>query len=428
MDRAQGPGSQRSEGACVAMRVHVGTRSRLVIAAAIAVVLAAFQLSVAPVLAATADEDHLPNKPLVEGRKVFEEKGCIRCHGISLEGDARGLGPDLGRGRSWQDLMQLSGSLWNHAPTMLDKMKAQGVTPATLSPDEMGKLSTYLLFLNFLDQPGDAARGREVFESRSCARCHQFAGHGGTMGPRLDEIGQYASSLFMTQALWNHGPEMSAKMAELGIERPRLAGDDITNIIAFIRGPDLPPPSPQDIASQIGSPRAGKALFTSMGCIKCHAISGSGGTAGPDLSALRMPRVSAMAGEMWNHGPAMWEKIKALGIPFPRFDGSQMSDLLAFLYFAQYMDDRGDQARGAKLFREKSCADCHDPGEGGSRVGPDLPASEAVRSPLLWASAIWNHAPAMAEQMRKNSLAWPQFADDEMRDLVAFLRARRQGK
>jgi cytochrome c2 len=216
-------------------------------------------------------------------------------------------------------------------------------------------------------------------------------------------------------------------MATLGLERPRLEGDEVAEIVAFIRGPGRAAPSLQEMAAQLGNPRAGKAAFSTKGCVKCHAIAGAGGTIGPDLAA-RSPTgsIGEMAGALWNHGPVMWRKMQATGVTFPKLSGPEMSSLLAYLYFVQYMDERGDPVRGAELFRAKSCASCHVANQAGVRVGPDLATSNAMRSPLDWASAMWSHAPAMAEKFRDLGMPWPRFADDEMRDLVAFLRSHRE--
>ena len=375
-----------------------------------------------------ADEhDSPPNQPLVEGKQLFESKGCGHCHGVVGGKTEEHVGPDLGRGRSWRDVMELAGALWNHTPAMLTEMRAQAVERAALTPDDLGKLSAYLLYSRFLDEPADAERGREIFEARSCARCHQLGGRGGTVGPRLDELAPQVSSLFMAQALWNHGPEMAAKMTELGIERPRLEGDDVAAIVVFIRGPGGAAPSQQEMAAQLGSPLAGKAVFSTKGCVKCHAIAGTGGTIGPDLAARSpMGSVGEMAGALWNHGPTMWRKMGTTGVAFPKLSGPEMSSVLAYLYFVQYMDERGDSVRGAELFRAKSCASCHVTNAAGERAGPDLATSDAMRSPLAWASAMWTHAPAMAEKFRDLGMPWPRFADDEMRDLVSFLRSRRE--
>ena len=365
-----------------------------------------------------------PNQPLVEGKQVFDAKGCAGCHSVRGGTTAPRSGPDLGRQQSWGDVMQFAGSLWNHTPAMSAKMREQGMSRPTVSPEEMGKLVPYLFAARFLDEPGDATRGRELFVQRSCAECHQLAGRGGTVGPRLDELKDYVSSSFMTQALWNHGPDMATKMAERKIVRPRLEDDDVAHIVAYIRG-DAQGASALDLAyAQAGSPQAGKAVFQQKGCTHCHAIAGTGGTVGPDLGSLR-PRahVAEMAAALWNHGPPMWARMKALGIPFPKLTDAEMADLLAYLYFVQYMGHSGDAARGAQVFRDKSCSGCHAVRGEGQNGAADLSASSAVRSPFHWTAAMWNHTSGVEKKEDGQQPAWPRFDDDQMRDLVEFLRS-----
>jgi len=324
--------------------------------------------------------------------------------------------------------MQLAGSLWNHAPAMLEEMNARHIVRPTMSPDEMGTLAAYLLYLNFVAETGDARRGQTLFEERSCARCHQLGGQGGTVGPRLDELKGVASSLFVAQALWNHGAEMAAKTAELKLDRPRLDGDDVADLVAYLRG-DAPPPSLAQATAQAGSPRAGQDLFRQKGCIKCHAIGGVGGSVGPDLSAGPPRRhLGEMAGALWNHGPTMWAKMRELGVPFPRVTDREMADLLAYIHFVQYVRSRGDASRGRELFREKSCAQCHGATGDGTPNGPNLVTAAAPQTPFYWPATMWNQAPAIAQKVREAQLPWPRFAGDEMRDLVAFLHARAGGQ
>ena len=370
-----------------------------------------------------------PSQPFAEGKLVFEAKGCARCHNVWGSNGEAHVGPDLGRTGSWRDIMQFAGALWNHTPTMVEKMRAQQMERPKLSPDEMGTLAGYLFFAKFLGEPGDIERGKNLFEQRACTRCHQLGGRGGTAGPRLDELRPYMSSFFLAQALWNHGPTMATKMEELKVIRPRFEDDDAAHLVAFLRS-DAPGAAPLELAyAQAGNPRTGKTLFQEKGCIKCHAIGGTGGTVGPDLGQPRPQlHVAQMVGALWNHGPTMWAKMKDLGVPFPKLTDTEMSDLFAYLYYVQYMGQSGNVARGNDLFREKSCSGCHAAGGEGSKVGPDLAVPDAVRSPLHWASAMWNHAPEMGKKIIETHSSWPRFDDDQMRDLVEFLRSRSHGK
>ena len=55
-------------------------------------------------------------------------------------------------------------------------------------------------------------------------------------------------------------------------------------------------------------------------------------------------------------------------------------------------------------------------------MGPDLAQSETVLTPLALATAMWDHAPAMYDQMQVSDAEWPRFEGDEMRDLATYLR------
>lgn len=81
-----------------------------------------------------------------------------------------------------------------------------------------------------------------------------------------------------------------------------------------------------------------------------------------------------------------------------------------------------DAARGQKVFELKQCAGCHlaQPRPGGA------PALEEIRRPQgAWemAGRLWNHAPAMFTALSQDQVAWPKITEDEMADLMAYLRA-----
>ena len=375
---------------------------------------------------ATNPMESPPRQPLEEGRKLFEAKRCAQCHAVSGSEEAR-VGPDLGKGEGWKDIMHFAGSLWNHTPAMLAKMQERGIDRPAITPEEMNHLAAYVFFVNFRSGPGNVARGRELFKERQCSRCHQLGGRGGTVGPRLDELKEYVSAFFLAQALWNHGPQMAGKMQEMHVERAQLEPGDVSDLVAFIRG-EAAPAGPAEVAyAQSGSPQVGEAVFRDKGCTSCHSMSGSGGSVGPDLGKPRgHVNASGIAAALWNHGPEMWAKMKERGLSFPRMNEREMADLLAYVYFAQVMGNGGDARKGAQLIAEKSCTKCHACGGDGPRIGPDLAKSDAVRSPIRWVAAIWNHGPRMQERMREAQLAWPRFEDDEMRDLVEYAKTRSQ--
>ena len=86
------------------------------------------------------------------------------------------------------------------------------------------------------------------------------------------------------------------------------------------------------------------------------------------------------------------------------------------------LDQPGDVRRGERLFDEKRCSACHGLAGRGGRLASDLSQWKQYGSPILWAEIMWRHAVDMEARMRELELAWPQFEDNEMVDLIAYIR------
>ncbi|MBI4545139.1 MAG: c-type cytochrome [Gemmatimonadetes bacterium] len=353
------------------------------------------------------------------GERLFEAKGCTRCHRV--EGRGGRIGPDLSRLGQQRDLPQLAGLFWNHSPRMSQRMRELGITRPLLSGSEMADIMAYLYVLNYFDEPGDSARGARLFRDKRCVSCHAVAGAGGGIGPPVESLGNFGSALLMIQAMWNHGPEMQERMQTLGIHRLTFQGTDMADLLAFLRtqGRGDPPPAPALVP---GDPREGWKLFTIKGCIRCHSVQGHGGKLGPDLSRHDLPRTpSALAGLLWNHGSRMRQLMLRYDVPPPTFSGTEVSDLVAYLYFIGFFGPPASAARGRGLFAAKGCVRCHAVNGKGGKVGPDLARSQAVLSPVEAARLMWGHAPFMEARMKELGIPWPVFEGNEMADLLAYL-------
>ena len=360
----------------------------------------------------------LPGNPL-EGSRLFTGKGCLRCHSIYGVGGA--TGPDLGQGNLKRPLLDIAGVMWNHSPGMAHIFQEQGTARPQFKSAEMASLISFLYYLGSLGPPGDPAVGARLFSEKRCVTCHSLNGKGGTHGPKLDSYGRYASPIYLTASLWNHGQRMAGLMAALRVSRPTLEKNDIADLLAYFRAAAG---SVERIYIQPGNPQNGKKLFTEKRCNQCHSVGDSeANKTAPNLRVRLSGSLVRIAGAMWNDGPAMWSKMSERGIPVPTISTEEMSDLISYLYFLQFVDSPGEARRGRIVYEEKRCAKCHSlPGVGGT-AGPDLFKAAKTKTPLEMITDMWNHATTMEQKMIEENLQWPVFKGGEMADLLAYLQS-----
>ncbi len=374
-------------------------------------------LGLAGALPASAEGPALSDNPL-EGRLLFEVKGCQQCH--FLEGNGEGIGPDLGGGRFRGSFLDLGAALWDHVPGMGVAFEATGVEWPTLTPDEAARLIGFLYFIDYLGRPGDARAGEEIFAAQGCNACHTLGEGPRKVGPDLSELRRFASPLFIAQSIWNHGPSMLESMRAHGVRPPTFEEGDLADLSAFIRQRARPGPQERMLLSP-GNPNHGRELFRTRGCASCHGDSGEGGAEAPDLTRVGLQRsAEGIAGAMWNHALAMNEIMDRRGIGWPEFTTSELADVVAFLYFLPFADPPGNPARGEEVFTTRSCAGCH-AGGSSKRKGPDLAGTAAASSPEALVAAMWSHAPVMSEAILAEGRPWPVLTGGDLRDLLAYL-------
>ncbi|MBI4524459.1 MAG: c-type cytochrome [Deltaproteobacteria bacterium] len=180
----------------------------------------------------------------------------------------------------------------------------------------------------------------------------------------------------------------------------------------------------QSLPGSWQDPVEGSRVFGAKGCAKCHAVNGVGGRVGPDLGRI-MPYRSfhELAAAMWNHIPRMAGRIVQLGIQRPQLNPRETANLIGFLYTLGYFDTPGNLEVGKRLFSEKKCIVCHQIGGAGGVIGPGLDFLKRYSSPIFVAAAMWNHGPAMADEMRARRIVRPTLSGSELLDLVAYLNS-----
>jgi cytochrome c2 len=338
-----------------------------------------------------------------EGWKVFSTKRCSQCHSIWGEGGKGG--PDLGiLPEHYVSQAQLAALMWNHGPEMWGRMLAKKIPFLKIDKKEMADLFAFLYFIRYMDEPGDARKGKVLVESKGCVKCHQAQGD-------LSRWGMYTNPIIWAQMMWNHAPQMEQEMRKKGISWVEFKENEMVDFIAYVRSVS---PKAEKVYLAPADPMSGEKLFSGKGCIQCH---GPGGNL--DLAKRRdFPRTMAqLAGLMWNHSREMWKGMEEKGMKRRDLSPQEMGDLIAYLFSARYFDEPGDLERGKTVFAKKQCTLCHS--KGAKMVS--LAGTKGKISPIFMAQAMWNHGPEMLEQMRKAKMSWQEISGKEMVDLMEFL-------
>lgn len=166
---------------------------------------------------------HLSPGDPVSGEKIFNRKGCIKCH------FKRGK-IDLSKKKDFpKTLSQLAGVMWNHSGEMLREMEQKGIVRPLLSVQEMSDIVAYLFSIRYFDDPGDPKHGKTIFTKKQCNTCHSKAKR-----PDLSLLKGRLSPILMAQIMWNHGPIMFEKMEQAKVSWQKISGKEMADLMEYI--------------------------------------------------------------------------------------------------------------------------------------------------------------------------------------------------
>jgi hypothetical protein len=83
-----------------------------------------------------------PYPSLSRGHFLLVARGCLKCHALAGEGGR--LGPDLSRYGSYDQPLVWAAAMWNHGPTMLDRVIQMGIPYPVFTPQDMVDLLGFL--------------------------------------------------------------------------------------------------------------------------------------------------------------------------------------------------------------------------------------------------------------------------------------------
>jgi mono/diheme cytochrome c family protein len=171
-----------------------------------------------------------------EGRRLFVENGCSRCHGSP--GESAQEGPDLAERAAHRSLTEFAAAMWNKQPRMLRAMRARGIPEIQLQPAEMADLVAYLYSLRYFADSGDRQRGRQLVRQKGCLECHSLNGQGGSAAGDLSRPEGLNSPASVISALWNH-----TVIAEASTEEsfwPMFRPSEMADLTAFLQTQEPP--------------------------------------------------------------------------------------------------------------------------------------------------------------------------------------------
>ena len=130
--------------------------------------------------------------------------------------------------------------------------------------DPFGNLKVALAQL----RPGDAARGKQAFQTKGCAGCHSVSGVAGS-GPKAVVTWKSLNDpILLAQEMWNHAALMKEALEKKRITWPRLTSQELTDILVYLQNL----PETRKLAANFSFPPSdtGAQLFQSKGCAGCH--------------------------------------------------------------------------------------------------------------------------------------------------------------
>ena len=185
-------------------------------------------LRVAPARSAPPRQSPTPRTPAspqpdLAAAKLLFEGHCALCHGMDGGG---GRGPSLRRPKLARaaDDEALKGLIENGiAPDM----------PAAwfLSKEEIASVAAYVRSIGNVPPevlPGDAVRGKAVYERSGCFACHILNGEGSGYGPELTDVGARRGSVRLRETLQN--PAKTIPETFLFVEATSNSGQSVRGI------------------------------------------------------------------------------------------------------------------------------------------------------------------------------------------------------
>jgi cytochrome c2 len=328
------------------------------------------------------------------GAEFFEQNKCTSCH---APGSARDLARRLDRNYTPS---ALASRIWNHAPVMFAEMRKQGITPPAISTQQSADLFAFFYSRRYFERPGDAGRGKAVFEEKGCSGCHSLTGQG--TGPAVSTWGSLNDPVGLVAAMWNHAPKMRAEIEAKGGKWPEMTNQNMADLLVYLQ--NQPASRKAAVEFLLPATEEGKSLFDER-CAGCHK-----GAAALE-NKLKDETLTDVSVAMWNHAPMMRQSA-------PDIPAGDMRKIIGYAWESQFVEPHGNAEHGKRVFESKKCASCHNETAGSAPKLTDLPKPFTSISMV---SVVFQHGPKMQDRMQQKGTQWPALSPGEISDLTAYL-------
>jgi cytochrome c2 len=339
------------------------------------------------------------------GIQLVRDLNCTACH--SLKGQGAGTAPDLGKtmARDYSP-SAVAGQIWSHAPAIWSHLKEQGISSPRLTEEQAAALFAYFASARFFEELADAKRGKAVYQDLQCEKCHSTAAAEALHGKAVSSWHSLQDPIALACNMVNRPDAMNKTVAGGKPTPVRLTSQQVADLLVYLR--HQPETGGREVVYSLpASFQAGRALLEKEGCTNCHT-----GNLSFDRFKSRLT-VPGFAAAMWNHSPRMKGANAELTC-------ENLTAIAGYLWAIGLFDERGDPARGQRLFTSLGCSSCHN---GSDKAAPALNAAQRPFCVYI-TFAVWNHGPEMLERMRGRGISWPQFTGSKLADLAAFLQQR----
>lgn len=394
---------------------------------------------------------------LLDGMRLYDEKGCGSCHKIGGRGGTlgRALDDEGMRTRHQLPLARLAPphTTWRwHKAHFLDPA---GIVPGSrmidpgVTEDEATALTVFMLSLRGRDLPASymapdkleqryralhpAPRsGRELYRAY-CSACHHAQGQGSNyaaLGVRAPAIASadfldVASDEFILATLETGRPER--RMPALAAANDTLGPEEARSVAAHLRAIGPRAPDRAEVEAAHSDPALGRELYASD-CAACHGDRGEGTPLGGPLAAA--DRRAAARGELYR---AVVGGMPRTAMPrYSRYDASALRSLLDYAASlpqapasrAAWRLGRGKPSDGRVLY-SRICAGCH--GESGQgNTGPALGSPQfraAASEEFVAVTVVRGRAGTPMPAFGRDSVNYPRLTAQEVLDVAAFVRS-----